>query len=147
MIRRPPRSTLFPYTTLFRSQGDCLNGDGIVCGDWNRRQSERSRDSLRRTDWLDRSDRLAAVVVNHYHRYDGREQRECRDDSRIGHKKSCVRPCYRGIPFVCLLEAALPCTCWAPCGPPMACSWRALYLSSLAEASSGVRCCGWGGFS
>jgi len=21
MIRRPPRSTLFPYTTLFRSQG------------------------------------------------------------------------------------------------------------------------------
>src|SRR5256884_7016828 len=27
MIRRPPRSTLFPYTTLFRSIGD-LNGDG-----------------------------------------------------------------------------------------------------------------------
>src|SRR5438874_8333463 len=25
MIRRPPRSTLFPYTTLFRSPGD---GDG-----------------------------------------------------------------------------------------------------------------------
>src|SRR5256885_8722086 len=24
MIRRPPRSTLFPYTTLFRSQGDEL---------------------------------------------------------------------------------------------------------------------------
>src|SRR2546426_4619626 len=23
MIRRPPRSTLFPYTTLFRSAGDC----------------------------------------------------------------------------------------------------------------------------
>src|SRR3712207_7482210 len=27
MIRRPPRSTLFPYTTLFRSIGD----DRIVC--------------------------------------------------------------------------------------------------------------------
>src|SRR2546425_9931100 len=26
MIRRPPRSTLFPYTTLFRSSD--LNGDG-----------------------------------------------------------------------------------------------------------------------
>src|SRR3989449_8357489 len=26
MIRRPPRSTLFPYTTLFRSQR--MNGDG-----------------------------------------------------------------------------------------------------------------------
>src|SRR3712207_8652391 len=24
MIRRPPRSTLFPYTTLFRSAGDVL---------------------------------------------------------------------------------------------------------------------------
>src|SRR3989442_3720006 len=23
MIRRPPRSTLFPYTTLFRSNSDC----------------------------------------------------------------------------------------------------------------------------
>src|SRR2546423_7540297 len=33
MIRRPPRSTLFPYTTLFRSadcDGDAVGGDG--CG-------------------------------------------------------------------------------------------------------------------
>src|SRR5437868_10607444 len=29
MIRRPPRSTLFPYTTLFRSLiGECLDRDG-----------------------------------------------------------------------------------------------------------------------
>src|SRR3712207_8195705 len=27
MIRRPPRSTLFPYTTLFRSQGTVVEGD------------------------------------------------------------------------------------------------------------------------
>src|SRR2546422_10910990 len=26
MIRRPPRSTLFPYTTLFRSPGACRSG-------------------------------------------------------------------------------------------------------------------------
>src|SRR5256885_12268474 len=26
MIRRPPRSTLFPYTTLFRSKADFLTG-------------------------------------------------------------------------------------------------------------------------
>src|SRR2546430_11032654 len=25
MIRRPPRSTLFPYTTLFRSSGKCYD--------------------------------------------------------------------------------------------------------------------------
>src|SRR3712207_7994795 len=27
MIRRPPRSTLFPYTTLFRSQEDVMAND------------------------------------------------------------------------------------------------------------------------
>src|SRR3712207_2761314 len=31
MIRRPPRSTLFPYTTLFRSQG-LLQGIGFLGG-------------------------------------------------------------------------------------------------------------------
>src|SRR2546422_11065309 len=35
MIRRPPRSTLFPYTTLFRSQ------DSSLCG-LARRQAPRS---------------------------------------------------------------------------------------------------------
>src|SRR2546429_4838422 len=35
MIRRPPRSTLFPYTTLFRSPNDALAllpGDGETVG-------------------------------------------------------------------------------------------------------------------
>src|SRR3712207_8786244 len=30
MIRRPPRSTLFPYTTLFRSQADALAARELV---------------------------------------------------------------------------------------------------------------------
>src|SRR5258708_18419815 len=30
MIRRPPRSTLFPYTTLFRSSINILNGHGEI---------------------------------------------------------------------------------------------------------------------
>src|SRR2546429_5569152 len=29
MIRRPPRSTLFPYTTLFRSPIDCVAGTSV----------------------------------------------------------------------------------------------------------------------
>src|SRR3712207_7613016 len=29
MIRRPPRSTLFPYTTLFRSNGRARGGDNL----------------------------------------------------------------------------------------------------------------------
>src|SRR5256885_4136553 len=30
MIRRPPRSTLFPYTTLFRSPGELLRRDSCT---------------------------------------------------------------------------------------------------------------------
>ena len=34
MIRRPPRSTLFPYTTLFRSQvaSGCEKNVDLICG-------------------------------------------------------------------------------------------------------------------
>src|SRR2546430_6335450 len=31
MIRRPPRSTLFPYTTLFRSEGEPRHENGLHC--------------------------------------------------------------------------------------------------------------------
>src|SRR5829696_7698062 len=31
MIRRPPRSTLFPYTTLFRSHGITFGGHPVSC--------------------------------------------------------------------------------------------------------------------
>src|SRR5437588_7659894 len=30
MIRRPPRSTLFPYTTLFRSLMGAVSGDKVI---------------------------------------------------------------------------------------------------------------------
>src|SRR3712207_7794138 len=33
MIRRPPRSTLFPYTTLFRSEGEEVAVDRAELGD------------------------------------------------------------------------------------------------------------------
>src|SRR5260221_9822694 len=36
MIRRPPRSTLFPYTTLFRSQSNRSAFNWIPCGGWCR---------------------------------------------------------------------------------------------------------------
>src|SRR3712207_1694120 len=34
MIRRPPRSTLFPYTTLFRSHMDMPFGGTVTADDW-----------------------------------------------------------------------------------------------------------------
>src|SRR2546429_6199833 len=44
MIRRPPRSTLFPYTTLFRSVRSCFRGSGCLssCG-WLGTVSTRAR--------------------------------------------------------------------------------------------------------
>src|SRR3712207_7586103 len=47
MIRRPPRSTLFPYTTLFRSRQDLAFAQ--------------SRDSV--------ADRIKAVQIMGYHEY------------------------------------------------------------------------------
>src|SRR2546430_8746648 len=43
MIRRPPRSTLFPYTTLFRSKDASLSGLTTT----RRRSSRRSRSASR----------------------------------------------------------------------------------------------------
>src|SRR6266536_1084298 len=46
MIRRPPRSTLFPYTTLFRSARAAAPGDDLRPGDGC--GHERARPRLRR---------------------------------------------------------------------------------------------------
>src|SRR5256885_2561108 len=46
MIRRPPRSTLFPYTTLFRS---AAGDDGTAAGDGGREADRRHRRSADRT--------------------------------------------------------------------------------------------------
>src|SRR2546426_4866485 len=50
MIRRPPRSTLFPYTTLFRSQHARPERRSSV--DWSRRQlrARRPDDARHRPD-------------------------------------------------------------------------------------------------
>src|SRR2546426_2194436 len=45
MIRRPPRSTLFPYTTLFRSQLPAPLVPGHVVGDGPDERRQRPRSS------------------------------------------------------------------------------------------------------
>src|SRR5258708_21733511 len=59
MIRRPPRSTLFPYTTLFRSQlhrcGEKASRIGLradVTRDGQRRRSEEHTSELQSPDHL-----------------------------------------------------------------------------------------------
>src|SRR2546427_7121435 len=57
MIRRPPRSTLFPYTTLFRSKRAKSRGRGVVSARGTRRArvgrgralAKRPRRSTRKT--------------------------------------------------------------------------------------------------
>src|SRR2546426_11191526 len=55
MIRRPPRSTLFPYTTLFRSR---LAGASHLA----RRALERPRLRAKRRSDVDQGDRLRRLV-------------------------------------------------------------------------------------
>src|SRR2546429_2234846 len=47
MIRRPPRSTLFPYTTLFRSLEHGAQADRLLALRADRQQEDRRADQLR----------------------------------------------------------------------------------------------------
>src|SRR5436309_9000570 len=44
MLRRPPRSTLFPYTTLFRSHGSCRGAPTGCWSSWGPARSMRSEE-------------------------------------------------------------------------------------------------------
>src|SRR2546427_7746911 len=64
MIRRPPRSTLFPYTTLFRSRG--RTGGGIRHGRGSTRGPVRRSRSRQRTP-ASGSVRLAQTLRSEEH--------------------------------------------------------------------------------
>src|SRR3712207_7220337 len=64
MIRRPPRSTLFPYTTLFRSKfGDLVAS--LVPANWCRRARCRHADALDAVmvSWRHPADITRVVIV------------------------------------------------------------------------------------
>src|SRR5258708_23732875 len=50
MIRRPPRSTLFPYTTLFRSHRPPSGGGGNLQRTVNRRSAQNETSQAGRAD-------------------------------------------------------------------------------------------------
>src|SRR6266436_3434279 len=64
MIRRPPRSTLFPYTTLFRSHPLVGVGHGS--------RSRRQRAIVRRRDGISTS--RAAQVAHHFRQRDATDR-------------------------------------------------------------------------
>src|SRR2546427_5398500 len=48
MIRRPPRSTLFPYTTLFRSEAEFMrSGDAVTEAERKAAEAERALEEVR----------------------------------------------------------------------------------------------------
>src|SRR2546422_7775043 len=55
MIRRPPRSTLFPYTTLFRSRRDHVVA-GLECEEHRRRRGRGRRERGGRLASLERGE-------------------------------------------------------------------------------------------
>src|SRR2546430_9597447 len=83
MIRRPPRSTLFPYTTLFRSGF----GEGDAQHSRPRARGSRVR-SLHRTDANERSERRGAEGAQ------GRDRKSTRlnsSHSQISYAVFCLK--------------------------------------------------------
>src|SRR5690348_17902653 len=67
MLRRPPRSTLFPYTTLFRSC--CLADSRIRCARLSRGDARTAPDFLHDsgTRWLQRSEEHTSELQSPVH--------------------------------------------------------------------------------
>src|SRR2546422_5009690 len=71
MIRRPPRSTLFPYTTLFRSCSWCRRRAAARRGSGSSRYRRRDRESTR----LNSSHRYISYAVFCLKKKNGRGER------------------------------------------------------------------------
>src|SRR2546422_5726405 len=54
MIRRPPRSTLFPYTTLFRSPDEFFQVLPLITGEFESFTRGRGSDLYRIREYIDR---------------------------------------------------------------------------------------------
>src|SRR2546430_10272109 len=63
MIRRPPRSTLFPYTTLFRSAGRCSPRRGGGRAEVRNRTCDRVRRSEEHTSELQSQSNLVCRLL------------------------------------------------------------------------------------
>src|SRR2546430_5755314 len=84
MIRRPPRSTLFPYTTLFRSETSMglLSGDG-GCG--------RGTSLRHRPDQVDTAGEVVQPGVQGVARRDRKSTRLNSSHSQISYAVFCLK--------------------------------------------------------
>src|SRR5437588_8788575 len=95
MIRRPPRSTLFPYTTLFRSAADAIGLQGPLQNVRLQQNGETSKRADRKSTRLNSSHTVISYAVfclkkkknkNSADQYGGRE-----------HRRQPAARCRRGI--------------------------------------------------
>src|SRR2546430_4937292 len=96
MIRRPPRSTLFPYTTLFRSRGHV-----------------RRHRCCRLLSYLRRNDRHAL-------RRHSRRLAKDRKSTRLNSSHSQI-----SYAVFCLKKKKKETTSWPPCSSALSCSFSA----------------------
>src|SRR2546427_36166 len=82
MIRRPPRSTLFPYTTLFRSLG--IPGNPHLV--WN---FSRGQGFLRLADHGNFWNRINAVRKKFRHMLEGNPKHVACGESPLFHRSTC----------------------------------------------------------
>src|SRR3712207_7125135 len=89
MIRRPPRSTLFPYTTLFRSGGLALDFNRI--GQEPQRIGEREQERLALLAFAQRE--LRALPLGHvaYHALDRKSTRLNSSHANISYAVFCLK--------------------------------------------------------
>src|SRR3712207_7538655 len=80
MIRRPPRSTLFPYTTLFRSEPDYSDEIAREIDDEIRRVIEEAHATATRTlqEHMDELHQLSARSEEHTSELQSRQYLVCR---------------------------------------------------------------------
>src|SRR3989442_8698698 len=91
MIRRPPRSTLFPYTTLFRSQMLVLEPRLAILDETD---SGLDIDALKVVAAgvnSQRSPERACVLVTHYQRLDRKSTRLNSSHVRISYAVFCLK--------------------------------------------------------
>src|SRR5437868_9736864 len=65
MLRRPPRSTLFPYTTLFRSRYN--DGHALLCQGSNAAPERTPRQWIRTARWLVKKQDRKSTRLNSSH--------------------------------------------------------------------------------
>src|SRR3712207_8949793 len=76
MIRRPPRSTLFPYTTLFRSRCPCAGA--VSCSWWSCGVAEMRKRGVGRSPRADGDDGAGRRSEEHTSELQSRQYLVCR---------------------------------------------------------------------